>query len=143
MSMRKQGAPVRRAAVVLGLAAGAAVIVPLGLLVRDIGPGNMGNGMLVGGALALLGFALAAWRVWFRPDSASSLDRAMVGGGDERDEVVLASALAVSGVTALPLSGLAAVAIALNLRADVVMAVLVFAQAAVLVVAFLVQLRRA
>lgn len=143
MSMRKQGAPVRRAAVVLGLAAGAAVIIPLGLLVRELGPGNMGNGMLAGGALALLGFGLAAWRVWYRPDSSSSLDRSIVGSGDERDEVVLTSALAVLGVTALPAAGLAAVAIALGLRTDVVMAVLVFAQAAILVAAYLFQLRRA
>lgn len=142
MSMRNESAPLRRAQVVLGLAVGAAVVITLGLLLREQGPGNMGNGMLAGGALALLGFGLAAWRVWYRPDRASSLDRSIIGSGDERDDAILTRALAVAGVTALPLTGLAVVAIALSISTDAVLAVLIFAQAAALVAAYLFQVRR-
>ncbi len=142
MSMRNESAPLRRAQVVLGLAVGAAVVITLGLLLREQGPGNMGNGMLAGGALGLLGFGLAAWRVWYRPDRASSLDRSIIGSGDERDDAILTRALAVAGVTALPLTGLAVVAIALSISTDAVLAVLIFAQAAVLVAAYLFQVRR-
>ncbi len=143
MSMRRESTPVKRAAVVVGLAVGAAVVIPLGLLVRQYGPGNMGNGILIGGALALVGFALAAWRAWSRPDRASSLDRAIVGRGDERDDAILTRALALAGVWALPLTSLATVAIAVTVRPDAVMAALVLTQAAILVVAYLIQLRRA
>lgn len=139
----KRAASVTRAALVLGLAAGAALIVPLGLLVRQYGPGNMGNGILMGGAVALIGFAFAAWRAWNAPDRASPLDRALTGLGDERDDAVLTSALAVVGATALPLTGLATVAIAVNLRADVVLALLVFSEAVIFIGAYLTRLRRA
>ncbi len=136
MSMRNGSAPGKRAPLVVGLLAGAAVVVVLGLLVREFGPGNMGNGVLAGGSIALLGIGAAAWRAWHRPDDAGPLERHFAGSADERDAVVLTRALAVAGVTALPLTGLATVAIAVGLRWDIALAVLLFAQLAILVVAY-------
>lgn len=114
----------------LGLAVALAILVAGGLLLREYGPGNMGNGFLWGGSVALVGFAIAAWRVR-RARNTTTLERAITQGGDERDDAVLTRALAVLGAVGLPLTGVAAIAIALGGEVPVVLAMLLFAQLAV------------
>lgn len=142
MQTSSQNSGAARAALVIGLFVGAIVAATLGLLLKQHGPGNMGNGMLIGGAIAIVGIALAAWRAHRMPDRASPMDRHFSGTADERDNAILTSALAAVGVTTVPLTGLAAIALALGLQTEMVMAILLFAQLIVLISAYVGAVRR-
>ena len=125
-----------------GLGLAVVVIVVGGLVLREHAPGNMGNGFIGGGLFALAAASFAAWRSLRRPDSATSFERAFTQAGDERDDAVLTQALAVLGVCALPLTGVAACAIALGAEQSMVLALLVLGQLAIGVVSYLVVNRR-
>ncbi|GAB2699908.1 hypothetical protein [Thalassiella azotivora] len=125
--------------VVVMLVVLAAVLVG-GLLLREHGPGNMGNGFLQGAAVGLVGAAVAAWRVG--RGSASSFERAWTQTGDERDDALLTRALAVVGLLSLPLTAAATVAVGVGADAVVVLGGLVTAFAVVLAASFGVLSRR-
>lgn len=134
----------RRTAVaaLVGVAVGVVVLVLVGLLLRERVPGNMGNGFLLGGLVALAAFALALWRGVKRPDSASSFERAFTQTGDERDDAVLTRAFAFLGALTLPLTGGAAIAIALGAEVPMVLTILMLVQAVAGAAAFVVISRR-
>lgn len=131
-----------RLALVLVVAVAAVIIVPGWLYLREHAPGNMGNGFLVGGLVALGAFAVALWRTAAHPERATTAERAWTSQGDERDAAVLTSSLAVVGFAALPLTGAAAIALALGRDTAMVMALLLLAELLVGAVAFVVQVRR-
>lgn len=132
----------RRTALLLALAVVTTLVVVAGLLLRQYAPGNMGNGFLAGALVASVGASLAVWRSTTRPQAATTIERAFTQTGDERDDAVLTRALAVLGVCAVPLTGVAAIAIALDASYAVVMALLLFGQLAIGVTAFVVINRR-
>jgi drug/metabolite transporter (DMT)-like permease len=127
----------------LGLLIGAValvLIIAAGLLLREHGPGNMGNGFLQGAAVGLVGAGIMFWRVNRR--TASTFERAWTQTGDERDDRVLTHALAVLGLLAFPLTGAAAIAIGLGLHAPMVLFLLLCAELVVGAVSFVVINRR-
>ena len=132
----------RRAAAIAGIGAGLVIVVTGGILLRQHGPGNIGNGFLGGGSLAVAAVAFAAWRSLTRPDRASTFERAFTQSGDERDDAVLTQALAVLGICSLPVTGVAAVTIALGADPAMVMALLLFAELAIGAASFVVVDRR-
>ena len=73
---------------------------------------------------------------------ATTFERAWLQSGDERDDAVLTRSLAVLGLLAFPLTGVAAIAIAVGAHVPMVMCLLLFTQVAVGVVAFGVINRR-
>jgi hypothetical protein len=135
--------PARRAALALvsGLAA-IVVLVAVGLLLQEYGPGNMGTGFLVGGAASVVAATVMWWRATKRAGSATTFERAWTQTGDERDDTVLTRALAVLGLLAVPLTGVATIAIGLGALVEMVLTLLLVAQLLVGVVAFAVVSRR-
>jgi len=140
--MSTESATRHRIALALGLAAAITVLVSGGLLLREYGPGNMGNGFLVGGLIAIAVAGLSWWRSTTRPHTATTFERAATLTGDERDDAILTRALAHLGLWALPLTGVAAAAIAVGAPVHMVLALLMFCQLAVVTVAFVVINRR-
>lgn len=131
----------------LVLVAGAAtvslgVLLAVGLLLRAYGPGNIGNGFLVGAGLAIVASAVAGLRLWRSPERTTTAERALLRAGDERDDAVLTRSLALLGILALPLTGVAAIAIALGAPVDMSLALLLVAQLSVAVLAFVMHDRR-
>lgn len=125
-----------------GVLAAVAPLIVTGLLLREHAPGNMGVGFLQGAAVGLIGFGVVVWRVSKRPASATTLERAWTRTGDERDDAVLTRALAVLGLLAFPLTGIAAIAIGLGAAVEMMLALLLFGEIAVGAIAFLVINRR-
>ena len=119
-----------------------ALVIGVGLLLVEHGPGNMGKGFLTGGAVAMVGVAVMWWRTLGRRGRATMFERAWTQTGDERDDAVLTRALAVLGLLAFPLTGAAAVAIGLGATVEMVLALLLCAEVAVGAVAFAVVNRR-
>ncbi|MDT0276161.1 hypothetical protein [Blastococcus goldschmidtiae] len=119
-----------------------AVLLTVGLLLREHGPGNMGTGMLQGAAVGLLATAVVGWRVLRRPGRLTTFERAWTQTGDERDDAVLTRALAVLGLAAFPLTATAAIAIAFGASVEMCLALLLFAEIGVGTVAFAVISRR-
>jgi drug/metabolite transporter (DMT)-like permease len=133
----------KQRAAVLGLVGAiAAALVAVGMLLREHAPGDMGVGFLQGAGVALLAAAVMGWRVSRRPDRATTFERAWTQTGDERDDAVLTRALAVLGFSAVPLTGVAAVAVALGAAVEMVFAVLLVVEGVVGAVAFVVINRR-
>ena len=119
-----------------------AVVLTLGLLLREHGPGNMGNGLLQGAALGLVLAAVMGWRLARRPERVTTFERAWSQTGDERDDAVLTRALAVLGLAAFPLTAAAAIAIAFGASVEMCLALLLFAEVGVGALAFAVVARR-
>jgi hypothetical protein len=119
-----------------------ALLVAIGLLLREHAPGNMGRGFLQGAAVAMVAGGVVAWRVGRRPERATTFERAWSQTGDERDDAVLTRSLAVLGLLALPLTGVGGIAIGLGAAVEMVIALLLFAEVAVLAIAFAVVNRR-
>ena len=115
-----------------------AAVVTTGLLLREHGPGNMGVGLISGGAVGLVVAGAGLWRASRRPDSATTFERAWSQTGDERDDAVLTRALAVLGLLAFPLTAVAAIAIGFGATVMMVLFWLLMAQVAVGAVAFAV-----
>ncbi|WBB88824.1 hypothetical protein [Verrucosispora sp. WMMC514] len=119
-----------------------ALVIAIGLGLREHAPGNMGAGFLQGAAIGLLAILLMAWRLSKRPDRATTFERAWTQTGDERDDAVLTRALAVLGLAAFPLTAASAIAVALGAEPLIVLTMLLFAQIGVGGVAFPVINRR-
>lgn len=124
------------------LAVVVAALLVVGFVLREHAPGHLGDGFLVGAALALVGAAVAFGRVVLAPERASTFERAWTQRGDERDDAVLTRGLAVLGLCSLPLTGLAAVSVALGVAPAVAFALLMAALVGVLGVSFAVVERR-
>lgn len=141
--MSTEGSTAMRKATVVGVfLAILALLVAVGLLLREHAPGNMGVGFLQGAAVGLLGVLVMAWRLRKRPERATVFERAWTQTGDERDDAILTRALAVLGLVAFPLTGAAAIAIGLGAAAQMVVGVLLLAEILVGAVAFAVINRR-
>ncbi|RBY79387.1 hypothetical protein DQ239_07140 [Blastococcus sp. TF02-09] len=119
-----------------------AVVLTLGLLLREHGPGNMGNGLLQGAAVGLVLAAVMGWRLVRRPDRVTTFERAWSQTGDERDDAVLTRALAVLGLASFPLTAAAAIAVAFGASVEMSLALLLFAELGVGAAAFAVVARR-
>lgn len=119
-----------------------AIVVGVGLLLQEYGPGNMGTGFLQGAAVGVVAFSVILWRVWRAPENASTFERAFLSSGDERDDALLTRALAVLGLAAFPLTGAAAILIGLGLEAMMILVFLLVAQVAVGAIAYVVISRR-
>ncbi|RMB61545.1 hypothetical protein [Tessaracoccus antarcticus] len=133
----------RQKAIMLMMAAvGLTILVGVGLLLRERAPGNMGNGFLVGAGVAIVAALIMGWRATRSPSAATSFERAWTSLGDERDDAVLTKALAFLGVLALPLTGVAALAIGLGADVPMVLVFLMTAEALAGIIAFAVTLRR-
>jgi hypothetical protein len=129
----------------LALGAGVAtlaLVIVVGLLLVEHGPGNMGKGFLSGAAVALLGAGVMWWRSLVRKERATTFERAWSQAGDERDDAVLTRALAVLGLLALPLTGAAGIAIGLGATVYVALTLLLVAEVVVGAVSFVVINRR-
>lgn len=118
------------------------VVVPLAALLRAKGPGDMWSGFVVGASLALVAFAIAAWRSHRHPSSSTTAERAIVKAGDERDSKVLSGAFAVVGALSLPLAGVVSIALAVGVDTMVAVNALLWTELAALVVSFAVINRR-
>lgn len=132
----------RKAVAIGGFVAVLGVILAVALILREHGPGNMGNGMLVGAGLALAAAAVVFARIQLGPEQATTFERAWTQTGDERDDAVLTRSLAVVGLLSLPLTGLAAVVVALGVDPEMALALLLFGLIGILAVAFTVIHRR-
>ena len=137
----------RRARMQTPLALGAALailalLVTIGLLLQEYGPGNMGVGFLVGAGASIVAGGVMVWRVSRRPGHATTFERAWTQSGDERDDAVLTRALAVLGLLALPLTAVAAIAIGLGAEVEMVIALLLFAELGVGAIASAVIIRQ-
>lgn len=119
-----------------------AALIGVGLLLQEHGPGNMGNGLLSGAGAGLVACAVVGWRITRHPESATAFERAFTQVGDERDDALLTHALAVLGVVAVPLTGIAAIAIGFGADVAMIMFFLLMAQVAVGTIAFAVIARR-
>lgn len=119
-----------------------AVLLALGLLLREHGPGNMGNGLLLGAGLGVVLAAVMGGRLVRRPDRVTTFERAWSQTGDERDDAVLTRALAVLGLASFPLTAAAAIAIAFGASVEMCLALLLFAEIGVGALAFSVIARR-
>ena len=119
-----------------------AIVLTVGLLLREHGPGNMGNGLLQGSALGLVLAAVMGWRLVRRPERVTTFERAWSQTGDERDDAVLTRALAVLGLAAFPLTAAAAIAIAFGASVEMCLALLLFAEIGVGALGFAVIARR-
>jgi hypothetical protein len=137
---RPSSTQIARGLILFGVAL--AVVLTVGLLLREHGPGNMGNGLLSGAAVGLVLAAVMVWRLAKRPERATTFERAWSQTGDERDDAVLTRALAVLGLSAFPLTAVAAIAIAFGASVEMCLALLLFAELGVGALAFLVIDRR-
>lgn len=117
-------------------------VIGVGLLLQEHGPGNMGTGFLQGAGLALVACAVMLVRVVRAPQRATTFERAFTQRGDERDDALLTQALAVLGLAALPLTGVAAIAVGLGAEVSMTIFLLLLAQLAVGAVAYAVLARR-
>lgn len=129
----------KQKAAVLGLVvAGLPGLIVTGLLLQEYGPGNMGAGLLVGGAVGVVAALIGLWRITKTPSQASTFERAWTQTGDERDNAVLTRSLAVLGLVAFPLTAIAAIAVGFGAAVEMVLSLLLLAQALVGAVAFAV-----
>jgi len=119
-----------------------ALIITVGMFLHIYGPGRMGIGFLTGGGVAILGVAVAAWRLQRRPGSTTPLERAWLRSGDERDDQILTRSLAVVGFSAILLTGAAGIALALGAPVAPVAAMLNFSLIGIFLIAFAVHARR-
>lgn len=119
-----------------------AVLVSLGVLLHQYGPGRMWLGYATGVALAGAGFVVAGWRVSRRPDRATPVERALVHAGDERDDDVLTRALAVVGLLSMPMAAIASIVIAVGAPGLATTGALVWSLLVLLVLAYVVVNRR-
>lgn len=132
----------RKAIVILISAAGLTILLGAGLLLREHAPGNMGNGFLAGASVASIVALVMIWRATRATSGATTFERAWTSRGDERDDAVLTRALAVLGLLALPLTGVATAAIAVGAEVPMVLFLLMVAQFMTGTIAFGVVLRR-
>lgn len=127
----------KQKALTLGLVlAGLTGLIVTGLLLQEYGPGNMGSGLLAGGAVGLVAALVGLWRITRRPDSVTTFERAWTQTGDERDDSVLTRSLAILGLLSFPLTAAAAIAIGLGAAVEMTLALLLLAEILVGAVSF-------
>jgi Na+/proline symporter len=119
-----------------------ALVIVVGLVLRVRGPGNMGTGFLQGAAFGFVAAGVMWWRATRHADRATTFERSWTQTGDERDDRILTRSLAVLGLLAFPLTGIAAIAIGLGALVEMVLALLLFGEVLVGVVSFAVISRR-
>lgn len=112
------------------------ILISGALLLTKYAPGNMGTGFAVGEGITVLAGVVALWRSLKRPDSTTTLERTFTSIADERDRTVMQRSAAVVGYVAIPLTAFAAIALALNADATIVMAILLWAQLAIAIAAY-------
>ncbi|MBW8172030.1 hypothetical protein K0651_03085 [Ornithinimicrobium sp. Arc0846-15] len=132
----------RKVLVVLFLMVITILILGIGLLLQARGPGNMGTGFLQGAGVGLLASLVVLWRITRHPERATTFERAFSQTGDEREDALLTHAFAALGLVAIPLTGVAAVAIGLGAEVPMVLFFLLVAQVMVFAVAFVLNARR-
>lgn len=142
MSTRTKLTAAQRAVAAVVAATTLTLIVVVGMVLREHGPGNMGTGFLQGALVGVVAFAVMAVRAARRPERATTFERAWTQQGDERDDAVLTRALAVVGISAFPATAFAGVAMALGAPVEVVVTLLLGTEIAVFAVAFAVVSRR-
>lgn len=125
-----------------GFLAGTIVLVTGTILLIQYGPGDMGKGFATGGTAGIIAFVIILWRVARRPQRTTSFERSFLGKADERDQRVATQAAAVVGVFSIPAVSVAAVAIAIGARSEIVLALLIYALLAVALVSFIVTARK-
>lgn len=130
--------PRKKAAAAIAVLVLIGVIIGVGVLLQEHGPGNMGTGFLQGALISLVAFCIVIWRVARRPQQTITFERGWTQTGDERDDAVLTRALALLGIFAFPLTAAAAITIALGVEVAMVLFFLLVAQVAVFAVAFVV-----
>lgn len=118
------------------------LLITAGMFLQVYGPGNMGIGFLTGGGITILAVAIAAWRLQRHPDTSSTLERAWLRSGDERDDQILTRSLAVVGLSAPLLTGPSGIALALGAPVAPIVAILNFALIGIFLTAFAVHNRR-
>ena len=131
-----------RTALTMGLALAAVVTISGWLILRDITPGNMATGFLLGGGVVIVFATIALARTIRAPHRTTSVERTVGGVPDERDTAVLRGALATLGAVSLPLTSCAAIALAVGAPVSPVIAILLWSQLATLLIAYAVSARR-
>ncbi|WP_026552685.1 hypothetical protein [Arthrobacter sp. H20] len=117
---------------------GLTTLIVTGLLLQEYGPGNMGAGLLTGGAVGILAALIGLWRITRTPGRATTFERAWTQTGDERDDAVLTRSLAVLGLLSFPVTAVAAIAIGFGAAVEMVLALLLLSEVLVGAVAFTV-----
>ncbi|MBG6179320.1 hypothetical protein [Arthrobacter sp. CAN_A1] len=120
--------PQQKAMAFGGVMIGLALLITTGLLLQQYGPGNMGFGLLAGGALGIVAALIGLWRITRTPAHTTTFERAWTQTGDERDNAVLTRSLAVLGLLSFPLTALAAIAVGFGVAVEMVLALLLLAQ---------------
>src|SRR5690606_686884 len=120
----------------IGLSIGLVALVTGALVLRAYGPGNMWAGYVTGASLALVAAGIAVWRAGRRRAATPPAERAFTPAAAERDRRVLSSAAATLGGFSLPLTGVAAVVIAVGTDPAPVLGILLWVLLAVFVIAF-------
>jgi len=113
------------------------VLTTAATLLRRYAPGDMWLGFLVGAGITVLAGGIAVWRAWKRPESATSAERTVAQRADERDRAIQQRAFAVAGAITIPLTALAAIAIAVGVDTAPVLAILLWSQLVILALAYL------
>ena len=109
------------------------------MLIRPHNP-SLAKGFLIGGIAAVA--VLVIILVRGRAKAGHSLTRSVAGAADERDQAVLTAALAVAGVTSIPLMSAAVVALGVGAPVAPVAGLMIWSQLLTLVIAYAVNSRR-
>lgn len=133
-----------KAALTAAFAAGTAAVIAISLVLRAYGPGNMWKGAISGGVATLIVLAIVTWRSAKRPEKATTADRATAlwDAADERDLRIRTNTAATLGYLTLPITALAAVVLAIGVDTEMVMAILIFLQIGIAIIAFALENRR-
>jgi len=133
-----------KAALTAAFAAGTAAVIAIALVLRAYGPGNMWKGAISGGVATLIILAIVTWRSAKRPEKSTTADRATAlwDAADERDLRIRTNTAAILGYLTLPITALAAVVLAIGVDTEMVMAILIFLQIGIAIIAFTVENRR-
>ncbi len=144
MSTTDRSAPARKttAAWFVGVAVGLVICLGLALAVGLAGNRDAAAGILTGGVAVLVLAGWARWRSVRAVDRAGTAARIAAGRPDERDLRVHQATLAVVGVIAILLSGLASAATFLSVDATVLVRVMPFVLVATMLIAFVLVDRR-
>ena len=120
----------------VGIVTGLAVALGLALAVASAGHPDTAAGIVTGGMAVVVLAALSRWRSFRATDRAGTATRIAGGRPDERDIRVHEGTLAIVGVVAIVLSGLASAATFLDVDATPLLRAMPFALLLTVVVAF-------
>jgi hypothetical protein len=126
----------------LGVATGVAIALGLAIAVGSAGHQDTAAGIAVGGMVTVALAVVGRWRSTRVADRAGTAARIAAGRPDERDIRVHHATLAVVGVVAIILSGLASAATFLDVDGTAIVRSMPFALVITMVVAFVLIDRR-